>query len=99
MSVHITRRAYKDLNEIWDYIANDSVESANRVVDRIYEALATIETNPRAGHTRDDVGDSALRFWSVYSYLVVYRLHGRKVSVTRVVHGARNLKKLFPRKK
>jgi len=31
----LTPRARQDVNDIWDYIADDSVESADRVLDAL----------------------------------------------------------------
>jgi len=31
--------AAKDLNEIWEYIAKDSLDAADRVIDQFYQAI------------------------------------------------------------
>ena len=98
MSVQLSKRAERDLDDIWSYIAQDDPRAADRVQDEIYAALALLGRHPRAGHTREDAGRANYRFWSVYSYLIVYRLHGRKVIVVRIVSGARDLRRLFRRK-
>ena len=38
--------AIQDLDAIWDYIAQDNVEAANRVIDRITEACQTLAIQP-----------------------------------------------------
>jgi toxin ParE1/3/4 len=98
MNVHISKRAQRDLDQIWDYIAQHNVDAANKVLDQIYDLMKLLGRFPRMGHTRADVGSSNLRFIAAYSYLIVHRLRGRKVTVIRVIHGAMNLKALFPRK-
>jgi plasmid stabilization system protein ParE len=40
----------------------------------------------------------AIAFWKVYSYLIAYRLHGKTLVISRVVHGARDLSRLFKRR-
>ena len=46
----LTPRAKKDLNDIWDYIANDNIEAADRVLDALEEAMLRLAKNPGAGH-------------------------------------------------
>lgn len=97
MSVHINKRAECDLDEIWNYIAKDNVNVASKVVDDLYDAMRRLDQFPGIGHTRADVGRADLRFLRAHSYLVVYRTRGRKVTIIRVVHAARNLPRLFKR--
>ena len=35
----LTPRARQDLNDIWDYIAEDNIEAANRVLDALETAM------------------------------------------------------------
>jgi plasmid stabilization system protein ParE len=46
-------------------------------------------------HRRADVSDPQYRFWSVGNYVIAYRIEGDEVIVIRVVHGARDFRKLF----
>jgi plasmid stabilization system protein ParE len=41
--------AFADLNEIWEYIAQDSVGAADRLLDDIENALNMLVSNPHAG--------------------------------------------------
>jgi plasmid stabilization system protein ParE len=34
--------AYEDLDEIWEYIAADSLDAADRVREEIYEAIQSV---------------------------------------------------------
>ena len=60
-----------DLNEIWDFIAEDSIDAADRVRDNIF-AIQELAQTPNQGHRRSDLTSCPLRFWRVYDYLVVY---------------------------
>jgi hypothetical protein len=42
------------------------------VRDAIYAACQLLAENPGIGHTREDLTDRPVNFWSVFSYLVVY---------------------------
>ena len=51
--------------------------------------------NPGVGHVRDDLGDESLRVWPVFSYLIMYLPDTNPVQVIRVIHGARNVRKVL----
>jgi plasmid stabilization system protein ParE len=56
--------AATDIAEIWDYIAEDSIEQADAWVDRLDETLQLLATQPRMGRARDElshVGCAACR--------------------------------------
>jgi len=63
-----------DLVKIWRYIKEQtSVEMADRVESVIREKMAFLAQMPGAGHRRKNLTDHDVRFFSVYSYLIVYR--------------------------
>jgi antitoxin ParD1/3/4/toxin ParE1/3/4 len=43
------------------------------------------------GHTRADLTVRRLKFWSLYSYLVVYDPASTPLTVIAVLHGARDV--------
>ena len=45
--VKISRRAEIDLEEIWDYIAADSVENATRFIVELETRMKTLSYSPR----------------------------------------------------
>jgi plasmid stabilization system protein ParE len=91
----ISRRADADVAAIWDYIAADSIEAADKVELAIHNEIKRLAGMPGIGHEREDIGNPSYRFWRVYSYLVAYRMEGRTLIVVRVVHGARDLRRIF----
>jgi antitoxin ParD1/3/4/toxin ParE1/3/4 len=95
MSILFSPASRQDLVDIWDYIARDSVDAADRVLHRISLALMKLAEMPGIGHTRTDVKDTRIRFWSVYSYLIVYRSEADNLMVLRIVHGSRDLRSLL----
>lgn len=99
MTFRVSRRAHADIAGIWDYIAKDDPIAADRVDREIHEAIQGLAAMPGKGHLRPDVADAQYRFWSVYSYVIVYRMEGRTLVVVRIVHGARDLKKFFKRRR
>ena len=60
------------------------------MAEDIFAAAERIAEQPGIGHTRDDLTDESVLFWSVYRYLVVYRPTTRPLEVVRIIHGSRN---------
>ena len=79
-----------DLNEIWDFIAEDSIDAADRVRDNIFAAIQDLAQTPNQGHRRSDLISRPLRFWRVYHYLIVYAPEERPFLVMAILHGRRN---------
>jgi plasmid stabilization system protein ParE len=80
--------AAADLNEIWEFIAHDSVAAADRVLDEIESTIDMLVSNPRAGHLRPDLNSRSLRFWLVHSYLIAYSAE-KPLLVIGILHGRR----------
>lgn len=93
-----TEEAETELLEILGYLADESESAAVRVRQAIYDAVGKLAENPGIGHTREDLTDRALKFWSVYSYLVVYDPESRPLTIIAVLHGARDVGELLKSK-
>jgi plasmid stabilization system protein ParE len=97
MNVRISRRADRDVDRIWEVISRDSRTAADRVEDKLHEAMKLLGDHPGGWHVRPDVSDLRYRFWSVYSYVIAYRVEGNEVLIVRVIHGARDVRKAMGR--
>ncbi len=89
-----TPQAAGDLFEIWDYIARDNPEAADRVEEAISRACELLSDSPFAGSVRKDLTPLPLRFWVVHpysKYLIVYDPEKKPLQVIRILHGARDL--------
>ena len=64
----LSPEAIKDITEIFEYIALDSPDAAERVRVEIYKALQSLVAMPGKGHKREDLTASEVLFWPVYSY-------------------------------
>jgi plasmid stabilization system protein ParE len=87
--------AKQDVRDIVAYIRKGSPEAAIRVRRELRAAMQNLATFPYMGHRRDDLTTEPLRFWCVYSYLIAYRPDTTPLQVIRVVHGARDLGRIF----
>jgi plasmid stabilization system protein ParE len=57
--------AVLDLEEIWDYIASDSIGAADRWIAKLLDAFKDIARTPGIGHRREDLTDYPVLFWPV----------------------------------
>lgn len=64
--------ALTDLSEIWEYIAADNLDAADRVVAEIQEAIRTLVPFPQLGHQRPDLTSRPLRFHPIRDFLIAY---------------------------
>jgi antitoxin ParD1/3/4 len=81
--------AFADLNDIWEFIAQDSVDAADRVLDEVQKAINMLVRAPLAGHLRPDLSSRPIRFWLVHTYLIAY-VPEQPLLVIGVLHGRRN---------
>jgi plasmid stabilization system protein ParE len=91
----IAEPAKEDIAEIMGYLKTRSAVAARRVRLELRTAMQNLAAFPKMGHSRDDLADEPLRFWSVYSYLIAYRIEQRGIEIVRVLHGARDVGRLF----
>ncbi len=61
-----------DLNDIWDYIAEESPDAADRVTEKIVAAIDALVPLPHQGHHRPDLTSRPLRFITTQNYLAAY---------------------------
>jgi len=85
-----------DLVQIWRYIKKQSsVEMADHVESVIRERLVFLAANPGAGHWRRNLTEEAVKFFPVYSYLIVYRPETTPLQVVSILHGRRDVAQLL----
>jgi|SRR5271165_218570 len=81
-----------DLARIWRYVKeHSSLEVADRVESVIRDRIALLAASPGAGHRRPDLTDEPVRFFPVYSYLIVYRSDTKPLQVVSILHGHRDV--------
>jgi plasmid stabilization system protein ParE len=82
--------AFADLDEIWEYIAEDNIDAADRVLADIHAVLRTLAVSPHIGHRRPDLTARPLRFHVAREYLVAYAPDEKPLWVVAILHGRRN---------
>ena len=86
--------AVQDLNDIHDYIAQDSPSAAERWVLMVEERCETLGENPMMGRARPELL-SGLRSFPAGNYTICYIPIDDGVEVLRVIHSARDVTALF----
>jgi antitoxin ParD1/3/4/toxin ParE1/3/4 len=88
--------AAADLVQIWRYIKKQStVEMADRVESVIRDRIGFLAENPGAGHWRKNLTNQSVKFFPVYSYLIVYRPDTKPLQIVSILHGRRDLEKIL----
>jgi len=82
--------AETDLDEIWEFIAADSVSAADRVIEDIQQSLEGLVSFPHRGYRRPDLTGRALRFIPVRDYLIAYAPERKPLWILAVMHGHRS---------
>jgi toxin ParE1/3/4 len=95
MPVIIKRPAVlSDLFEIWDYIAEDSEMQADAFIDALDRKFQSLAQKPSLGRARDELAKD-LRSFPFGRYVIFFMPLADGVEVVRVLHGARDLDKVF----
>ena len=93
----LSRLAEEDIREIGDFIARDSPRRAVAFIAELRVRCQGIGRSPKASALRPELG-AGIRVIVFGSYLLAYHEEGDgSVLVDRVIHGARDLSRLFPR--
>ena len=87
--------AAQDLDDIWEFIAQDNLDAADRIIEDIYEAIHNLVRMPFMGHVREDLADRSHRFWPVRSFLIVYHPDTTPLEIVRVLRGSRDIPSLL----
>jgi toxin ParE1/3/4 len=85
-----------DLVQIWRYIKEQSsVAMADHVESVIREKIAFLAQMPGAGHRRQSLTDQDVKFFPVYSYLIVYRPDTKPLQIVSILHGRRDVERIL----
>ena len=87
-----SEQSRQDLQQILDYVATDSVATANRLIDRLERSCFLLAYQPRMSVSRPEYGPG-VRSFAVPStpYVIFYRPIDDGVEILHVRHGGRRL--------
>lgn len=92
--VRVTRDAELDLDETWLYIAQDNLDAAIRFIDDLTCRFPLLATAPRLGRSREDLMPG-LRSHVFGAYVIYDRQSRAGIAILRVIHGARDPRRIF----
>ena len=100
--VSLTKDAERDLEAIYDYIAeHDSRASADHVLDRLVKATEALTTSPDRGAYVNELrslGISEYRQVFFKPYRLIYRVHSKRVIIYVITDGRRDMGSLLTRR-
>jgi toxin ParE1/3/4 len=83
-----------DILEIWSYIAEDNIGAADRLLETFDEKINMLAESPGIGRRRPEL-KRGIRSFRVGQYLILYQIVRDGIEIIRVLHGARNLRRIF----
>ncbi|MFM9100245.1 MAG: type II toxin-antitoxin system RelE/ParE family toxin [Cyanobium sp.] len=87
-------RARADLSDIWEFIAEDSDDQADAVIDLIDQKFQLLAQRAGLGRRREELAEG-LRSFPVGRYVIFYLPIPDGVQIVRVLHGARDIEAFF----
>lgn len=90
----LSHHARLNITSIHSFVAAQSALSADRLVDRFFDAFALLADNPEIGPAWPELADG-IRKWVVGNYVVLYRALPNVVEIAAVVHGAMDVEAIF----
>lgn len=97
--VIIDPQAKSDLKEILVYVAmNDSVQSANRLLDALEEACYKLEKFPKRGHIPPELRQTGVKSYleiHYKPYCIIYEIEDNLIYIHSVIDGRRNIQEIL----
>jgi toxin ParE1/3/4 len=93
----LTTDAQNDFDAIADYLLEESgPRTAVYVAQALVSGFRLLARSPGIGHRREDLTPrKELRFWKVFSCLIVYRIDRRPLTIIGILHGNRDVQQLL----
>ena len=95
--IRLLKIAEEDITEIISFIANDNLDAAKNLADKIEKDLKLLSENPYLGRVprEEEIKYLGYRFLIVQTYIVFYTIQDTSILVHRILHQARNYKSLL----
>ncbi|MBQ8475572.1 type II toxin-antitoxin system RelE/ParE family toxin [bacterium] len=86
----------RKISQIVDYIAKDNTTAAKNMAMYLYEICNNLAIFPNIGTTRVDFTSEDLKFFVVKKrYIIVYKIEGEILYISRVLTGYQDICSLF----
>ncbi|MBF2015096.1 MAG: type II toxin-antitoxin system RelE/ParE family toxin [Rivularia sp. T60_A2020_040] len=91
MKVFWTETAVENLSAIYTYIAQNSPQYADRIIDRITKRSQQIANFPLSGRIVIEFETEQIREVIEGSYRIIYYIKPEQIDVLAVIHGAQEI--------
>lgn len=102
LKVLLTHGAERDLEDIYDYIAeSDTQANADHVLDKLMEVAASLAAFPERGSYPKELLQLGIREYRqahFKPYRLIYRVSGKQVIIYLIVDGRRDMQTLLMRR-
>lgn len=85
--------AYKDLQNIVEYISQDSMYYAMAFYDDVMDTAQTLNEFPQRGRVVPEMDDPEMREIFIHRYRLIYQIQKDRIIIQTIIHGARNFMK------
>jgi len=91
--VRITRTAQEDIEDIWNFVAQDDPIESEKFLLQLEDQIKTLEYFPERCPLipENEILRTRYRHLLYGNYRTVFRISGKTIYVLRIVHGARLL--------
>lgn len=98
--IYITPKASQDLDNLFDYVAQNNPDAALRFFDATRQTIAQLAQTPGMGspYPVNNPHLTGLRKWGIKGfekYLIFYLSLDKLLEVVRILHAARDLPTIF----
>ena len=90
-SIIWTVGARNDLQQIIEYIRQDSTAFATAMAERIVSGVERLRRHPKLGRIVPEYEDETIRELIIGNYRVIYRVRRQRVGILAIIHGSRDL--------
>ena len=91
INIVITETAFADLEDIENYISQDSPVIARRFITRIFDKIDQLSEYPQSGKPVPEFNDNTIRELLLNKYRIIYQFNTGQINILRIIHSARLL--------
>ncbi|MCL2206704.1 MAG: type II toxin-antitoxin system RelE/ParE family toxin [Fibromonadales bacterium] len=96
--VNLTKDAEMDLDEIISYIANDSLQNALKILNKLESKVNSLNRMPERGRYVPELLDKNIREYRELienPWRIFYKIDGNEVNVLAIIDGRRNIQEIL----
>lgn len=90
MKLIVAPTAQYEIVGVWEFIARDNIDAADNWTKKLKKEFERIARYPQIGHVKWE-SLSTLRCWPFGTYLILYQVSGKTLTVMRVISGFRDI--------